>query len=396
MQLCGTGRGAHMNLLHRLLYLGCLAAVLSPFGQAQAPSESNGSTANSSPGGWLGREEPKVVAWRVHDAMVAHDGGAIPELLSLASQWQPLSPQTYSDGSQWPRLSAQQEDERDAMTAVLDALIQLNAAVPAATLRNLAPDFQNAVAVMLAGMPIEESGPLSLEFYRTPTKANSTLQYVSAALLALHPRSGFAGKLLGDIKVRAAVVVILPGGPSEGFGSAGDCFGSSKPQHDGWPESGQYRLSGEMSDGASLLVAGAQPIYVSRVESSRYLGDTCDRLGGLYLGAEQRRHFIAEMLCVASEAIPWKTDPRRDIEFESFQQFHGELLAFIDEQEQMYRATAKALVARGLLDPSEVSQSLPQMEVDLSDARWDGERPKDAEPISKDAIKLPARVVWAE
>jgi hypothetical protein len=34
--------------------------------------------------------------------------------------------------------------------------------------------------------------------------------------------------------------------------------------------------------------------------------------------------------------------------------------------------------------------------VDLSDARWDGERPKDAEPISKDAIKLPARVVWAE
>src|SRR5580658_5703162 len=396
MQLCGTGRGAHMNLLHRLLYLGCLAAVLSPFGQAQAPSESNGSTANSSPGGWLGREEPKVVAWRVHDAMVAHDGGAIPELLSLASQWQPLSPQTYSDGSQWPRLSAQQEDERDAMTAVLDALIQLNAAVPAATLRNLAPDFQNAVAVMLAGMPIEESGPLSLEFYRTPTKANSTLQYVSAALLALHPRSGFAGKLLGDIKVRAAVVVILPGGPSEGFGSAGDCFGSSKPQHDGWPESGQYRLSGEMSDGASLLVAGAQPIYVSRVESSRYLGDTCDRLGGLYLGAEQRRHFIAEMLCVASEAIAWKTDPRRDIEFESFQQFHGELLAFIDEQQQMYRATAKALVARGLLDPSEVSQSLPQMEVDLSDARWDGERPKDAEPISKDAIKLPARVVWAE
>jgi hypothetical protein len=388
-----------MNLLHRLLCLGCLAAVLAPFGQAQAPSESNGSTANSSAGGWLGREEPNVVAWRVHDAMIAHDGAAIPELLSLASQWQPLSPQTYSNGSQWPRLSAQQEEERDAMTAVLDALIQLNAEVPAATLRNLALDFENAVAVILARMPIEESGPLSLEFYRSPIRANSTLQYVSAALLALHPRSGFAGKLLGDIKVRAAVVVILPGGPSEGSGSIGDCFGSSKPRHDGWPESGQYKLSGEMSNGATLLVAGTEPIYVNRVESSRYLGDTCDGSGGFYLGAAQRRDFIAEMLGVASEAIPWKTDPRRDIEFESFQQFHGELLTFIDEQQQMYRATAEELEARGLLDPTEVSQSLPQMDVDLTDARWvdsDGERPKDAEPISRDAIKLPARVVWAE
>jgi hypothetical protein len=134
-------------------------------------------------------------------------------------------------------------------------------------------------------------------------------------------------------------------------------------------------------------------------KSSRYLGDTCDGLGGFYLGAEQRRHFIAEMLCVASEAIPWETDPRRDIEFESFQQFHGELLACIDEQQQMYRVTAEELEARGLLNPFEVSQSLPQMEVDLTDARCvdsDGERPKDAESISRDAIKLPARVVWAE
>ena len=105
------------------------------------------------------------------------------------------------------------------------------------------------------------------------------------------------------------------------------------------------------------------------------------------------------MLGVAPEAIPWETDVRTNIEFTSLGQFTGALLAFIERQQQMYRATAKALEARGLLDPSEVSQSLPQMEVDLTDARWvssDGERPKDAEPISRDAIKLPARVVWAE
>ena len=122
-----------MTVLCRLLCLGCLAALVTAPGRAQTPRPSETSTANSSPGGWLGSADLKTVAWRAYDAMLAHDESAIPELLSLASQWQPLSPQSYID-SQSPRLSLQQEEERDAMTVVLDALIQLNAQVPAAAL----------------------------------------------------------------------------------------------------------------------------------------------------------------------------------------------------------------------------------------------------------------------
>jgi len=82
-------------------------------------------------------------------------------------------------------------------------------------------------------------------------------------------------------------------------------------------------------------------------------------------------------------------------------QFLSELAdeGLLEEQQEMYRATAKELEARGLLDPSEVPQSLLQMDLDLTDARWvdsDGELPKDAEPIPKDAIKLPPRVEWSE
>jgi len=331
--------------------------------------------------------------------MLAHDESAMPELLSLASEWQPLFSQTPSDDGRWRHLSSQQEEERDAMTVVLDALIQLKAPVPGTALRNLAENFETAAAIILARMPVEESGPLSLDFYRSPVKEDSTLQYVSAALLALHPRSGFAGKLLGDITVRAKVFAIVPGGPGMGSGTFGDCIEGSEPERDGWPEMGQSKLSSRMSEGASVLVGGTEPTYVSRIESSHYLGNGCGEWRGLWLGREQRRVIIAEMLGVAPEAIPWETDVRTNIEFTSLGQFTGALLAFIERQQQMYRATAKALEARGLLDPSEVSQSLPQMEVDLTDARWvssDGERPKDAEPISRDAIKLPARVVWAE
>lgn len=397
-----------MTLLHPLLCLGCLAVVVTPFGQAQQSSE-EASTANASPGGWLGKEDPKAVAWRAYNAMVSHDESATPELVSLGSQWQPLSPQAPSDNGRWRLLSAEQEEERDAMTAVLDALIQLKAPVPGSALRSLAADFDNAAAIILARMPIEDSGPLSMEFYGSPVKQGFSLQYVSAALLAFHPRPGVAGKLLGDITVRAKVYVVVPGGPGMGSGTFGDCVNSSEPERDGWPKMGQYKLSTQLSEGATVLVGGAEPIYVSREESTHYLGNDCGGWRGLYLGREQRRAFIAEMLGVAPETIPWETDIQEDIEFRAMEQFTGSLLGFIEDQQQLYRATAKELEERGLLTASEIAQSLPQIELDLTDARCVGSDDEDSdddkdshercehdiEPISKDAIKLPARVVWA-
>jgi hypothetical protein len=408
-----------MTLLHRLFYAGCLAILLTPFAQAQGPSESETSSANSSPGGWLGKEDPQAVAWRAHDAMATHDGSAIPELISLLSRWQPLVPQPVSDDSAAREFTMIQKEERDAMTVLLDALILWKAPVPGTALRNLAADFESDAAIILARMPLEQSGPLSLEFYRSLVKQDSTLQYVSAALLALHPPSGFAGKLLGDIRVQARVLAVTPGGPGIGFGiSGGSCLQASEPDRDDWPEIGQYKLSIQMSEGASVLVAGSEAIYVSREESTHYLGNECaGGWRGLYFGREQRRALIAEMLGVPAEQIPWETDLQKDIEFRSQEQFTGELLAFVEEQQAMYRATAQALEARGLLAHLEIQQSLPRLELNLDDARGvqqdqgggedkedsddacdvnsDDDGSNELERISKEAIELPARVVWA-
>lgn len=373
-----------VTLLHRLLYLGCLVAVLSPLSKAQTPSKSE--TSNLLPGGWLGKEEPRAVAWRAHNAMVTDDGSVIPELLSLAGRWQRFP---FGDWAR-PELSPEQKEERDAMAVVLDALIQLHAPIPAETLRNLAPDFENAVAVVLARMPIEESGPLSLEFYRSPPMADYPLQSVSAALLALHPRAGFAAKLLSDITVRATVFAILPGGERYGEGSGGSYFNPTEPTRDDWPMIGQYKLSTEMSEGAAVLVAGVEPIYVSRVESNRYLGSDHGMSLGMYLSSEKRRGLIAEMLGVPPEEIPWETRPQLDIECESPEELGGQLLGFIEEQQQMYRASAAALQEHKLLAPSDAEPSLPLLVIDLSDARGE-----DAEPFAKDSIHLPARVAWS-
>jgi hypothetical protein len=52
------------------------------------------------------------------------------------------------------------------MAAVVDTLIQMRVLVPAETLRSLAPDFGNVVAVLLSRMPISEAVPVAFDFYR--------------------------------------------------------------------------------------------------------------------------------------------------------------------------------------------------------------------------------------
>jgi hypothetical protein len=94
------------------------------------------------------------------------------------------------------------------------------------------------------------------------------------------------------------------------------------------------------------------------------------------------------MLNVSPEEIPWETNPQTTIEFGSREQFNGALLAFVQEQQHMYRATAEALEARKLLAPSEVLHSLPLLKLNLSD-----ERAEVAAPLPKDA-NLPDRVEW--
>jgi hypothetical protein len=83
------------------------------------------------------------------------------------------------------------------------------------------------------------------------------------------------------------------------------------------------------------------------------------------------------MLGVSPEDIPWRTVVDRTIEFQSPGQFEVALTDFVNEEQEMHRATVEALAARELLTAAETERSLPQWEVILNDLRGEG-----AEPIS--------------
>jgi len=336
---------------------------------------------------WVLSGDPRLVAWAAQDALAARDRNLIPDLLSLAAQWEPLS-RPVSEASAPTKLSPGQTDDRDAMLSVLDALIQMNVPIPADTLRTLAPDFGNAVAVLLSRMSPEDSGLLSLEFYRSPTDHDYGLQYVSAALLSLHPALGFAADLVSNIRVNAYLHVVLPGSKPEGMGFAACCGPSPEAPRDDWPAIGQYALTKEKSGGAVVLVAGIDPIYTLRRQSPQYLGD-CSMSLGATLGPEERVRLVAEMLNTPPEAIAWQVQPVTTIEFQSLQQFDADLLSFIEEQQTKHRATVEALSARGLLTPAEAEQCLPALTLHLID-----DRGQDTAPIPKRS-DLPPHVEWS-
>lgn len=112
-----------MTFLRRLLCFGIISAAVAARGLAQTGPEFDASPSEKTIRGWLRSGEPRLVAWGAHDVLAEGDSDLVPDLLSVASQWQTLSTQTYSEGSKLPGLSPEQE--RDAMAAVVDALIQM-------------------------------------------------------------------------------------------------------------------------------------------------------------------------------------------------------------------------------------------------------------------------------
>ena len=323
-----------------------------------------------------------MVAWGAWDAGLAKDGGAIPELLTLANAWQPRASDEKYDGEYLPA----RDDQRDAMADVLDALIQMNVQVPATTLRSLAADFPNQTAIFLARMPDQESADARMDFFHDSGWKMARLQYVSAALLALHPPPGFALDLMSGTVVRADVTVMRPGTPGFGHGFAGDCVSEIPDNHSGWPQIANYHLSSKTDGGDGELVGGIDPVYYSRELLPGFEDQTCG--ADMALTDERRRRLIAEMLGVKPEEIPWQVDPTQTIEFRSQAQFQKELLAFISKEQEKERRTATALADHSLITPGDVADALPKFEV-----IFDDERGENAEALVKPA-GLPPNVQY--
>jgi hypothetical protein len=357
------------------------------FAQKSIPSNQPSSESNIQ--SWLRSQDPQQIAWGAHYTLATKDQALVPDLLALAYSWQSL-PQPSRDEQVVHGLTSDQLDRRDAMAAVLDALIQLHVAVPVETLRNLAADFPNPVAVLMSSLPLKETTALSFDFYRSDELHNYSLRYVSAALLAQDPPPGFAADLFSGVHIRANIFVIAPGAAGYGTGRGGHDCGISVPasSQQEWPNFGVYGFSKEKIPGSFPIVSGADPIYATRSENTHYLGETCAFM--ISLGPEERRRLLTQMLSVSTESIGWKTEILENIEYKSAQQFASDLQSVITAQQEKYRVTAAALVSKGLMTSAEEEESMPFLDLHINDMRGTGSSPIAA------LSPLPTHVTWSD
>lgn len=202
---------------------------------------------------------------------------------------------------------------------------------------------------------------------------------MSAALLAQAPPPGFAADLFSGIHIRATIFVTAPGTGGFGIGRAGDCasFTDESPRK-GWSNFGVYTFSKHKSGGSFLVVSGVDPIYATRSESTHHRGDSCGNM--VYLGEEERRRLLAEVLNIRPQSIGWNTEVHMAIEFKSEEQFYNDLQKLIAAQQEKYRVTATALFASNLITAAEQPESVPQLDLYLEDQRGPDYSPITAPP----------------
>ncbi len=340
----------------------------------------------------LSSRDPRLVAWGAHYALATKDQTLVPEMLPLVVEWEVL-PAPADDNNAGGGLTSFQVDQRDAVAATLDTLIQLQAVVSARTLSNLAADFPNQVAILLTRLPLEESQSLDLELYRSaPTNLGEhNLQYIGAALLAQASPAGFAAELLSSIHSRATITITTPTSKAEALyrdGTSGSCFADDT--HKDWPKFGVYELSEDKMEGGFVLIPGPDPIYTLRSETRHYRGNRCENLTFLVLGPEQRRSLIARMLAIPQDDIEWEIETKNTIQFKSNEQFYRELQEFIGAEQEKYRDTASALLAKNLMTASEQEEALPHIDLAFNDERGPDYPPIPAPP------SLPAHVTWPD
>jgi hypothetical protein len=208
---------------------------------------------------WLRSEDPLRVAWGARLARQDRLIALIPLLIGKVREYQPAEESSSE---------TLERDPRDALLAVLDALIEFHAAVPAEEARKLYPEFAAQSLILLVRSPDDAQSAL-LDIF-PDARANWT--WLAAGNVLFKARTpGFAALLLSRFAQHITITVVDPGvgeGGSAGFGS--ECGFSLRAPKRGWPPVGLYlltqfpeRMPGLM---ATFLVGGETTVYYWRAE----------------------------------------------------------------------------------------------------------------------------------
>ncbi|MFZ0818487.1 MAG: hypothetical protein WAM91_00340 [Candidatus Acidiferrales bacterium] len=321
---------------------------------------------------WLHASDPRLQAWGAYFVLRDRLKDLSPDLIALLSAHQVVEKDYNSPDN----------DQHDAIVAVLDALIQLDLKVPVSEAARLYPEFPAETLLLLSkfnsaddSTEPEVTEALLHIFESEPSSSNGWL--AAGDLLASRRAPGFAALVLKGMVIHLDVGVWTPN-QIGGFGSGSSCCGgifSHEPKK-GWPEVGNYELFDCGTPGresATMLAGGKDPAYYVRTVDALYGYGSAGSCGCRADRKLIRQHFLETLLGDDDENIPVKATVSRGIEWHDGATFVSEILGFIQTQRDAIAQVVKELEDNLLLTSDEAAVAMPRIEIQINDYR-DGDK----------------------
>ncbi len=315
---------------------------------------------------WFRSGDPHQMAWGAYFARENQDSSAIPFMVQYVSKWTP--PQEVKD---YDVARAQIAP----VSAMVDALTQLNAVLPPDVLTILASRFPVEAAILANRIPSAEATALLLSWYSQRTgKDDSRLAKIAAMMLSHAPPPVFAASVVRESQETLKIFVESATSGDRGFGMGNPCgtYLGQTPKP-GWPPSIAYAFEENSPQSNALVteVAGDRITY-ARIDLDRGWG-TCNYTQPL--NADTRHRIIAQMLGIGDYSMPWKTIAGNSILWKSNQQYVREVKTEVASEEAKLRETVEALQTKGFLTADEAREVRPQLSVKITDRRKPAEPP---------------------
>lgn len=299
----------------------------------------------------LKSKENRERAWGAYLAGLCGLKGEAPSLVSI------LEDETLSAGG---------PEESAVLQAALDALIRLDAEVPAEALLPLYERAADEVLILLARSP-ERNRAALLTLFKEET---TNVRWLAAGNLLAQTRApGFAARLLGGLKIQASVYVYDRGGEHEmagsGMNGGGGCAGGGNDLRGELPPVGYYSLDDVAARGAAVLANGPHVVYYRR-GSYR---SSCPSLADWFDRDWMRVEYLGDLLRHGKEATDFEQSFWHEVVCRDAKQCRDALAGARDEIRRAYGATLRRLLEENLLDGAEAAQLKPDITLDVTDAR---------------------------
>jgi hypothetical protein len=310
---------------------------------------------------WLESKDPRLIAWGAYFARENNDTAA----LGVAAQL--VTKSLYQGG---PDLLVPTGPHNDALSEILDALIQRRVPLSAEMLGYVSRSHPVQTIILLSMLPpAEQTGNLMQWYGGARPDAPYHLGRVAAMLLSKSPPPGFAASILGSSEERLHIYIVPTKDRGIGFGS-GNSSGSScgsygmSPPPVGWPALFSYLLTENDYTGIDPLLVEAGGDRIAWQRSAPGGGfRTC---GGVReLTPETRHHLLAEMLRQRDEAMSWPTQKVVTIAMESAEQVQRDIGATILTEQAILTQSVQECQSGGLVTPEEAKTVLPKLSVTI-------------------------------